>query len=474
MPRDYGSSRAPDGADPFADLPGSDAADFPTAEPPEYMDEASAAPWPALDLVACSLSSAPEREWMVDGWMPLHNATLLTGTGGVGKSLLAQLAATCVALGRPFLGLETRQASAAYMSWEDDRDELWRRQEAMCAHLGVPIDSLAGKLELVSWSEAVEPFVLTVTTEGPLALTKLGRAIVDKLDSADTRFIVFDNASQIAAIDHNELREVAPFAHWANALAQRRSGAVLLLHHPNKAGEDWLGSVAYTNQFRSRILMSRPDNCPDPDMRLLTNPKANYARAGASITFRWHRGCFVLDGDLPDEQRGELEATARAVADNSAFLACLDERMRQRRAVSENKASRTYAPKEFAEMPESLGIGKQRLEAAMDRLFRIQAIERGFLWRDSDEGKDRSGLRRVSADSADPTADPTADLPPTLRRHTADPTADSAHTHPYTTYKRARPEGAAAPSYAPASKGPCEAAARMILAPGETGDFMEL
>ena len=97
--------------------------------------------------------------------------------------------------------------------------------------------------------------------------------------------------------------------------------------------------------------------------------------------------------------------TQRAVADNDIFLNCLRERNRQQRAVSE-KSSKTYAPLVFAGMPESKGIGKTRLEKAMDRLFRLDKIERGELWKGADR-KAVIGLRETPEEGAGNVADNT-------------------------------------------------------------------
>ena len=99
---------------------------------------------------------------------------------------------------------------------------------------------------------------------------------------------------------------------------------------------------------------------------------------------------------MPDRSL-EMRKAAEAASDNATFMACLEARNKQRRAVSESKKSGgNYAPKEFAEMAESKGIGRVRLEQAMDRLFRVGAIERGFLWVYKGEGKSCFGLRPVS------------------------------------------------------------------------------
>ena len=83
--------------------------------------------------------------------------------------------------------------------------------------------------------------------------------------------------------------------------------------------------------------------------------------------------------------------------------------------MSESPASRTYAPRVFAEMAESKTIGSARLEAAMERLFRIDHIERGFVGHI--DRKDKEGLREKCAEvRAEPAPTPCADLPPTKAR----------------------------------------------------------
>lgn len=351
--------------------------------------------WPSLDLVACGAAKAPEREWLIDRWVPSNKATLFAGDGGVGKSLLAQLKATCVALGLPLLGLRTRKTNAAYASWEDDAEELWRRQEAICASLGVRMADLAGKLFLISYTEEDSPFLVTSDDRLGIQVTPLGRKIERLVHQHRIGLLVLDNASQIAGIDHNAVNEVAPFAHWLGTLAKHQGGSVLLLHHTNKAGQDYLGSVSYNNQFRSRLLLARPEDEQDPDVRVLTNPKANYAQAGGTITFRWFNGSFVRDEDLPPSMREEMAAISRDYADDEAFLTCLAERSRQLQAVSE-KVSSTFAPKVFASMPESRRAGPRRMEEAMNRLIRRGEIERGLLpWKR--DRKDVYGLRLTCA-----------------------------------------------------------------------------
>src|SRR5260370_12643689 len=63
---------------------------------------------PLAITVAADLAGkpVPEREWLVPDWIPSRQVTLLSGDGGVGKSLLAMqlqiaAAAHCQCLGLP-------------------------------------------------------------------------------------------------------------------------------------------------------------------------------------------------------------------------------------------------------------------------------------------------------------------------------------------------------------------------------------
>src|SRR3546814_17789191 len=79
-----------------------------------------------------------ERQWAWAGNIPHRQATYLTGPGSAGKSLLGQQLATCPALGRPFLGVDTRVRPALYIPYEDDNDELHRQHAPISRALPSP------------------------------------------------------------------------------------------------------------------------------------------------------------------------------------------------------------------------------------------------------------------------------------------------------------------------------------------------
>ncbi len=383
-------------------------------EPPSYMDdtphyeaEKDDEPLPGrADLASWQDHRAPERSFIIPGWVVRGSAGLLSGLEGVGKSLIGQQMATCAAVGRSFLGLEIAHVNSVYISCEDDIEELWRRQESINASLGISMDDLVGKLELISLKGELGNELATFDSGGRLIVQKRYRQIRATCDQAEARLAFLDNAAHFFTGNENARHDVASFLGLLEQLSIHIDGAVILLAHPNKqfaqgntAGNEYSGSTGWSAHVRNRLFINYRDKSEDgspvdDDDRVLRKSKANYGKRGEEIYFRWHDWAFKVPEDVPDHS-GEHRRIAEASFDNAIFMQCLEVRNRQKRAVSESKKAGNFAPKEFAEMAESKGVGRARMEQAMDRLFRIGAIERGYLFTYKGEGKSAFGLRPV-------------------------------------------------------------------------------
>lgn len=346
----------------------------------ELVQRAEAALSQGLDLLpvvnfADWHGNPPARRSAWGDLLPLHTTTMLTGPGGVGKSLFEQMLLTCIALGLPFLGQSVEQMNALYITCEDDTAEIWRRQCAINAMLGVGMADLQGKLHLVSLAGEADTALATFNDAGQVKPTARWRSIEATCEALNIRAFAFDNATDAMAGDLNDLHQVAEFVSMMTGLAIRRDGVAMILHHPNKAGDEWLGSVAWHNKVRSRLIIERPDE-HDPDLRCVKNPKANYGPSGGEIRFRWHEGAFARDEDLSDDTASKLRELSVCNAQNSAFLACLREREKQgvERMVGPSTGP-NYAPSQFEGMPQAKGYKRQALKLAMDRLFDLGVIK---------------------------------------------------------------------------------------------------
>lgn len=355
--------------------------------PPDYLaDDADnvehetrkATGKPMLPLVKMGRwkGEPPARRSLWGDWLPLHQTTMLTGAGGVGKSLFDQALCTAIALGIPFLGMDTVQRNTLYITCEDDEDELWRRQYDICDAFGVGRRDVIGKLHLCHLTGTPDTALAAAKADNKEEIEPTDRwhELRNTCDAFDIGLFAFDNATDALAADHNQIHPVAAFVNMLTGLAIERDGVAMIIHHPNKSGDDWLGSVAWHNKVRSRLIIKKTEDEADADARTITNPKANYGPSGGVIDFRWHKGCFVREDDMPSDTAAELRKTIQAQHENTVFLDCLRATAEQGREVSD-KVGPNYAPARFANMTEAKGVKKPALARAMERLFHIGAIE---------------------------------------------------------------------------------------------------
>jgi RecA-family ATPase len=326
----------------------------------------------------------PVRKWLLDRWIPAKQMTYFTGDGGAGKSLTGQQLATCVAMGRPFLGVATSMTAALYLTCEDDYEELHCRQKDICAGLGMTIEALHGRLHLMSLMGALGNELATFKEDGTMRTSPAWDRLLMTIRVYQIGFLVLDNVAHLFTGNENIRNQVAAFCGLLNKLASETGCTVLLIGHPNKMGAEYSGSTAWTNQVRSRLFLEVPTVMEDgkavvldTDARQISRAKANYAQKGETIEFRWHQGCFKTAKDMPKDEFDEQVADCKDATDERIFMELFRERRGQNRPVSAAKNSADYAPKAFFGTVAGRKIGKKRFELAMERLFAAGKISIG-------------------------------------------------------------------------------------------------
>ena len=334
---------------------------------------------PLIDPAQWDGVPAPERQWVVPDWLPVGHAAYLTGAGGTGKSLLGQVLCTCLATGRDFMGIDVAPRKVLYLTCEDDRDELHRRQAAICAGLEVSMAELSGKLFLSSCFGEIDNAAVAFDRDGTMTATDAWIRLCRVIDDNEIDVVVLDNVAHLFAGNEIIRAQVTAFVSLLGRLAQRIGGSVLLIGHPNKNGDEYSGSTAWENAFRARLYLKahmEGDKIGDPFKRELVRAKSNYAAKGANLTLRWHDGTFLLAGNEPPSVRAQLREVSTANHENDAFLECL----RQRAAEGDGRAvgpspGPNYAPTQFEGMAPARGFKRVALKRAMDRLFALKLIE---------------------------------------------------------------------------------------------------
>jgi hypothetical protein len=252
---------------------------------------------------------ARPREWIVGDWIPRGVVTALYGDGGMGKSLLAQQLMTSVATGSEWLGLPVFRGRALGIMCEDDPDELHRRQEAINKGMGFGPGDLAD-LRYVS-RVGFDNILMAFDGRDVGQLTQ----VFEDMDAACEAFrpdlLVCDTIADFFGGNENNRAQVRQFVQNSfGRLARKHGCGLLIAGHPSVAGiasgNGTGGSTAWNNTVRSRVYLSRPEGeDTNPDARLLSRKKANYAPKDAELAIIWKAGCFQLSdaaqaANLPD------------------------------------------------------------------------------------------------------------------------------------------------------------------------------
>ena len=263
-------------------------------------------------FTAASVSGPlPEREWVLDKWLPYKSVGMLFGAGGIGKSLLMQQLGNCVAEGRHFMGIETKQMPVLCVLCEDDDLEIKRRQLDINKWMGVD-DFDSGPERCVLWPRiGKDNIIVTFPSQGADQAGQFFEELCEKVEQvkgdADDIFIVLDTAADMFGGNENVRREVNTFIKtYLGSVVLKYNATIVILAHPslsglvNKAMPGMSGSTAWENSVRSRSYLSRSEE--SDDVRVLSRKKSNYSNidADSDITLMWDQGVLLVPAS-PDQ-----------------------------------------------------------------------------------------------------------------------------------------------------------------------------
>jgi RecA-family ATPase len=331
---------------------------------------------PFLNIAAWRDSPAPEREWVVRDRVPLNNVTLLSGEGGVGKSILGLHLAAATVLGRDWLSTMPMPGPALVLCCEDDEHELHRRLDQIVQHYGATYDELGRELHALSLA-GKDAVLAAPNKRGLIEPTQLFGRLHEAARDIKPRLIIIDNSADVFAGNENDRAQVRQFVTLLRGLAIDAGAGLLLTSHPSltgvNTGTGLSGSTAWNASVRSRLYFGRAktdkDEEPDPDLRVLEVMKSNYGPVGETITLRWKAGLF-----LPVTGVSNLDKLAAEQSAEQVFLDLLQQYEKQGRNVSDKPTAPSYAPAMFCKEAAGKEIRKPALADAMRRLFASNRI----------------------------------------------------------------------------------------------------
>ncbi|MBU2808561.1 AAA family ATPase [Acidithiobacillus ferrooxidans F221] len=179
------------------------------------------APRPPLFTRIGELLAHPQPvDWLVKGWLERDTTAALIAEPGRGKSFAALDMACCVALGRDWHGIPTRQAPVMFLAGEG-RAAMVRRA---CAWSIVYESLSAAPLHLSSGAVALnEPDALGIM-----------QAEIDAMPEPPG-FLIVDTLQRGLSGDENSAEAMNGFVAALDTLRQRYHCTCLVIHHPSKA-----------------------------------------------------------------------------------------------------------------------------------------------------------------------------------------------------------------------------------------------
>lgn len=323
-----------------------------------------------LDWVTLAPLEPPERRWAIKGWLGFGHVTLLVGSGGIGKTLLSQQMASCLALGKAFIGEVPSPLTCLMWACEDDHDELWRRQVQIARWCNAGLEAFAERLVIVPRHGMDNAIV--VSDFGKLAYTALLAELEEQANACGAEVVILDNVAQLYGAGENDRHAVTAFL---NALSGALPGrALLLLAHPSRStGSEFSGSSAWENVARTRLYLGAtlpgekldPDAEPQDNVRYLARRKANYSPRD------WRRMTYAEGALTPDElsDQGGIVGAIKAANAERTIIAGITKLLEKGIHTTDGQRSANFLPRVLMEYKLNDGLSRSNLATAMRALL---------------------------------------------------------------------------------------------------------
>jgi RecA-family ATPase len=336
-----------------------------------------------LDLAPYDTTPIPPREWGVPERFPRRNVALLSGHGGIGKSiLLIQLAVAHVVTG-DFLHSRPVRGPVVMVNCEDESGELLRRLQPILKHYRTTFAAIADDLHIFPLVEAPDSAagsLLAHAHNGILGPTALYLTLLETVGAIRPICTVIDNVADVFGGNEIDRAQVRQFVSLMRRIAIAANGYVILSAHPSVTGiaskSGLSGSTQWHNSVRARAYLHTPDDKKDDDdepatdERVLEFMKSNYSALAEQVELTWKDGLY-----LPKPVTGPEAREARGAADK-LFLELLNKMAMEGANVSGSPSANNYAPRAFAKRQEArhAKIGERAFAAALSRLVETDEI----------------------------------------------------------------------------------------------------
>jgi hypothetical protein len=205
-------------------------------------------------------SKFADRRFLLSPWLREQESSMVYAASGVGKSLFAMSAAIAIAGGGEFFGWKPEQRANGkpwkvfYVDGEMHIADLQERGETLIAACpGVNQTAANANLRLFARQDQKDGSLF------PLISTEAGMAFYeDRARHVD--LMIFDNFSTLGEVeDENSASEFNAVTEFLLRL-KARGVATMLVHHANKAGDNFRGSSKLAATFETIVKLEKPES----------------------------------------------------------------------------------------------------------------------------------------------------------------------------------------------------------------------
>jgi hypothetical protein len=251
-----------------------------------------------VDVVLEDLKKEPPSDDIIKDLLPNSTSAfmLVCGRSGIGKTNLGLYTAFCIATGRKFFDLETKQKVVGYLSFEGGKQQIANRFEKLRKTFGNTSDYLR-------WEHTMP---IKLNSKGKEELKKL----LTGLDVA-----IIDPLRPLVAGDWMKPADAATFLDNLREVQNEIGTTIILLHHIRKPDRKFRvlpedlqfeikGATEYVDGAATVLLLDRPRHSRDegsgrfvsnPDDRILYFPKVKDAPAEFKpLNLRFYRDELIF------------------------------------------------------------------------------------------------------------------------------------------------------------------------------------
>src|SRR5262249_12381570 len=168
-------------------------------------------PIPYVDIAKWIDAPVPQRRWALLNRIPAKNVTVLSGTGGIGKTILAQQLAASTVLSREWFGVVPEQGPVIFVSGEEDEEEMHRRFADIIQDLDMSYqDLLNGGLHLID-KAGRNAMLACPDPSGVLITTPFLKQLSAFAQDQHPKLVILDNRNMVYGGNINDPTQVSSF-----------------------------------------------------------------------------------------------------------------------------------------------------------------------------------------------------------------------------------------------------------------------